>query len=261
MALHLDASYFWGASRFQFPQWLLVAMVFSNLFQDQFIDQVQVVGYLHDRIPKESDGGDFVYYPDNLGFRSVPSMPRSGSVVDGSKVVHAATIYRPDFVPGIPNIDKDKDTTLRYDGDEMWSLLADEETIQKYNSTDLRISVVYRARCFADAEEVSRYYNILQGKEKLPVCPLDDHQSSKLVCQHTLDTILHKFKIDLVKRKLVSEIALSTMSKFDLAMLIMDTYIAYPFPSESRVIVPYNYCALASMAPQIARPFFRLLCN
>ena len=99
VALHLDAPYFWGASRFQLPQWLLVAMEFSNLFADRFIDQVQIVGYLHDRIPEAGDGGDFVYYPDNSGYRDVPSFPLSASAVDGSKVIHAATIYRSKF-PG-----------------------------------------------------------------------------------------------------------------------------------------------------------------
>jgi hypothetical protein len=40
--MHLDAPYFWGASRVSVPQWLLVSMVFSGLFQDKFVDQVQV---------------------------------------------------------------------------------------------------------------------------------------------------------------------------------------------------------------------------
>lgn len=47
VAVHIDSPYFWGASRFTFPQWLLVAMVFSGLFADKFVHQVQVVGYLH----------------------------------------------------------------------------------------------------------------------------------------------------------------------------------------------------------------------
>lgn len=46
--LHLDAPYFWGANRINVPQWLLAAMTFSNLFQEKFIHQVQVVGYLHE---------------------------------------------------------------------------------------------------------------------------------------------------------------------------------------------------------------------
>jgi len=42
VAMHIDSPYFWGASRFSFPQWFLVAMVFSNLFMDKFVHQVQV---------------------------------------------------------------------------------------------------------------------------------------------------------------------------------------------------------------------------
>ena len=42
VALHIDSPYFWGADRFSFPQWFLVAMVFSNLFREKFVDQVQV---------------------------------------------------------------------------------------------------------------------------------------------------------------------------------------------------------------------------
>lgn len=40
VATHLDAPYFWGASRYTLPQWLLVVMVFSGLFSDRFVDQV-----------------------------------------------------------------------------------------------------------------------------------------------------------------------------------------------------------------------------
>jgi hypothetical protein len=51
VALHIDGAYFVGATRFEYPQWLLAAMVFSGLFADDFVDQVQVVGY-----GKESGG-------------------------------------------------------------------------------------------------------------------------------------------------------------------------------------------------------------
>ena len=38
--MHVDGIYFWGATRFQFPQWLLAVMLFSNLFAERFIHQV-----------------------------------------------------------------------------------------------------------------------------------------------------------------------------------------------------------------------------
>ena len=108
--------YFWGASRVSVPQWLLVTMVFSGLFQDKFVDQVQVgpppafsrhlflylvtshpshgsfspqvVAYLHEWT--DDRGGAFVYWKDNSGkMHSVPPSPLSGSSVDGSKTVHA----------------------------------------------------------------------------------------------------------------------------------------------------------------------------
>lgn len=42
VAAHIDADYFWGADRFHVPQWLLAVMTFSGLWQDRFVDQVQV---------------------------------------------------------------------------------------------------------------------------------------------------------------------------------------------------------------------------
>jgi hypothetical protein len=42
VAAHTDAPYFWGASRFLFPQWLLIAMTHSGLFRDKYINQVRL---------------------------------------------------------------------------------------------------------------------------------------------------------------------------------------------------------------------------
>jgi len=55
VATHIDGVYFWGASRFQFPQWLLAVMKFSGLFEDRFVHQVQVVAYLHNWAPEEKE--------------------------------------------------------------------------------------------------------------------------------------------------------------------------------------------------------------
>lgn len=235
VALHIDAPYFWGASRFQLPQWLLAAMVFSNLFADRFIDQVQVVGYLHDRFPESGDGGDFVYYPDNKGYLDVPSNPLSASAVDGSKVVHASTVYRPDFPGGIPYLNKDKTSKLRYDGDEKWSLLSNEELIREYNSSDIRISIVYRARCFRNTEEVNKYAETIR----------DNNHPDSLTLEHVLAT----FENDLVKKGVLRANDVTSLSKFDLAMKILDTYVAYPYPSENVAAIPFNYCAAGNLYP------------
>jgi hypothetical protein len=126
VAAHIDAPYFWGASRFQFPQWLLAVMVYSGLFQHEFIDQVQVVAYVHQWEDKNrSRGGDFVFWTSN---DPVPMVvhpdPRSGSVVDGSKTVHAAVVYQGDVKP--PRIDKSAKNVLRFVGGDDWNLLSND---------------------------------------------------------------------------------------------------------------------------------------
>ena len=171
VALHIDSPYFWSsrtghANRFSYPQWFLVAMVFSNLFQD-FIDQVQVVGYLHQWDPSDSSlnlsGGEFVWYNNGTSYESVSPIPLSGNVVDGSKVFHASKIYRSDVKA--PVLDKNKDSSLRYLGDDKWEVQSDGQNIQNYTTNDLRISVVYRARCFENEDKVQEYATDTKAKD------------------------------------------------------------------------------------------------
>jgi hypothetical protein len=69
-------------------------------------------------------------------------IPRAGALIDGSKTIHAAVVYRKDL--DAPLLNKDKRNTLMYKGDEKWELMMDEEVNQKYVTDDLRMSVVYR---------------------------------------------------------------------------------------------------------------------
>eukprot|EP01034_Spumella_vulgaris_P035949 gene35949-44329_t len=109
VAFHLDSPSFWGATRFNFPQWLIVSMVFSGLFQDKFVNQIQVVGYLHEWTASPNDtsiGGEVVYYENETAIHAVQPIPRSGTLVDGTKVLHAAKVYHPDVKPPVMNKDK-----------------------------------------------------------------------------------------------------------------------------------------------------------
>lgn len=246
VALHLDGPYFWGATRFHYPQWLLACMVFSGLFQERFIHQIQVVSYLHDWKMNASTGGEFVYYTSNddrVGHGLGVFIPKTGAgvIVDGSKVVHAATIYRPDVKA--PFLDKDKECILTYQGEENWAILCDKEPIAHYHTSDLRMSLVYRARCFSSQEELQKYHS-QKPEDMLP-----------------LDTILSTFKNDLVhqKKKFTLE-QLNSMNKLDFAMMLMDQYLKYPFPPKEKTSIPFNYCALPLLAP-FTKPFFDQICN
>lgn len=76
LPIHLNTPYFWGADRNWLPQWLLVAMKNSHLFDDLFIPQVQ--GFIplafdesqqvadrnqHGFVEINGQGGDFFFYP------------------------------------------------------------------------------------------------------------------------------------------------------------------------------------------------------
>ena len=232
---HLDGVYFEGATRFQVPQWLLAAMKFSGLFEKRFVDQVQVVAYLHEWLPSPERSGGFVYWDGSTekGIEEDP-WPLAGSAVDGSKTVHASHVYMPGSTP--PDITKDKPGTLKYSKGK-WELVVDGKVRNNYSTEDLRITIVYRARCFRDEFEAKSYSEKHFGERTQNLLELEE--------------ILETFAKDLVSRgKVISvERALQEMPRFELALLIMDTYIKYPYPTKSDVIVPWNYCALPRLMP------------
>merc|ERR1712012_464964 len=79
--LHMDTPYFWGnMNRFTLPQWLLVMMKFSGAFEKHFIDQVQVVSYLHSW--EDDRGGQFVLYDDSGKMIEIPPRPGTGVILD-----------------------------------------------------------------------------------------------------------------------------------------------------------------------------------
>jgi len=198
-------------------------MVFSNLFSERFIDQVQVVAYLHDWIDA-SQGGEFIYWDDSKIPKRVPPLPLAGSVIDGSKTIHAAEVYR--INAKIPSLNKDKSNVLKYVGNDNWVLYSDQKEIGSYNTNDLRISIVYRARCFENETEATRFAN---QKEFL-----------------SLESILDTLTQDLVARGRLS--ASANLSKLELAIKLLDEYVAYPYPS---VMMPLNYCVLPKVIPSL----------
>ena len=236
VAAHLDGVYFWGATRFQLPQWLLAAMAFSGRFADRFVDQVQVVAYLHEWGPATRRGGkagQFLHWATGAAVAESP-FPRLGSAVDGSKTVHAAVEYLgSDASPPLPFIDKSVAHRLVYEGvpgdDDLWALRRGDgegEVVQRYATDDLRSSIVYRARCFADAAEAARF-----GGNGGPEAQM-----------LTLDGVLATLADELVRRgKARSVEAALAMPRKDFAFAIIDAFVAYPWPS---ALVPWNYCAL-----------------
>ncbi|KAJ9446100.1 hypothetical protein DIPPA_27848 [Diplonema papillatum] len=231
VATHIDAVYFWGATRFDFPQWLLTAMKFSGLFEDRFVDQVQVVGYIHPWTDVENRGGEFVYWRDNAKQEPDTVAPTrlAGTAVDGSKIAHAATEYRSGVSP--PVLDKSKENYLLYNGSDTWQLYSGDEILRTYTTDDLRISIVYRAKCFESEEAKTLFHNYPEDQRL------------------TLDQLLRQLYDDLVaKNVLGASPSFNDIPRLDLALAILNHYITYPLPAHT--LVPYNVCMLPKVYPQ-----------
>ena len=257
VAAHIDGVYFWGATRFQFPQWLLAVMTFSNRFSDEFVDQVQVVAYLHEwETASRRKAGEFIHWASAENASAAPpsaaagnddlvaakasvfeAAARAGSAIDGSKSVHAAEVYLGSAAsPQLPYLDKNKKIVLRYEGpgeDKAWTLKMEDQLLERYSTDDLRTSIVYRARCFKDADEAKHF-----GGNGGPT-PM------------TLERILRTLSqglVELGKVRTVEEAM--RMDRLKLSLLLIDTYVHYPLPDKT---IPYNHCALPRLLPAWAR--------
>ena len=105
-----------------------------------------------------------------------------------------------------------------------------EVELQRYTTDDLRISIVYRARCFED-EEQARLFDGRGGPTPM-----------------NLEAVLAELSKGLVELRRVGSVDEALrMNRRKLAMLLMDTYIRYPLTPER--LVPYNYCALPRLLP------------
>lgn len=266
VAMHIDGAYFWGATRKQFPQWLLACMVFSGLYHKEFIHQVQVVGYLHAWSPdgdsdsgSNTNSGSFVYYNDNTKENIILPYSKSGTLVDGSKVVHAAQIYKSSVQP--PKLNKDDSSVLIYNNTTKgWDLYVNDNIIQSYQYDDLRISIVYRARCFKSVEDKELFYNFPSSRQ-MQLTTILSSLKQKIVLDNVIKrekmkkTYADYFYYHLFDRKYMKYghydtiSSLNQLSTLDLSFLLMDYFITYPLPLHSVTIMPYNYCALIKLIP------------
>ena len=80
-----------------------------------------------------------------------------------------------------------------------------------------------------------------------------------------LDDILETFSNDMIKNGKTTEEALKKMTRLDLALKLLDTYVKYPLPSKNTAIFPYNYCAiprlLSGTSAQVATQLLKFFCE
>ena len=112
-----------------------------------------------------------------------------------------------------------------------------EELRQSFSADEMRLSVVYRARCFASEEEKQRYA---------------DEANSPHMQLRLEEDILTPLQDELVRRGRVMREYLASMSRLDLALLLVDEFISYPVAHPDLMTFPFNYCALSQRWPMLS---------
>lgn len=200
LAVHTDVPEFRGASRKHYPQWLLVAMHHSHLFDDWRMPIATAVCYF-----ANGRGGAFAYYPDGPdgGARTIDVRANTAVMLDTDSVFHG--VDRVDEVPGdFPALRPGMH--LRFVGDRSWEVGPERTPLARYGWEELRFSVSWKAYCFRDEAEraASRAHN-------------DDL---------AIDTVLDRLVDDLKRRGCIDE----RPADEHLPRILIDEYIRFPRP-------------------------------
>ncbi|HYV59103.1 MAG TPA: hypothetical protein VFA62_03455 [Acidimicrobiia bacterium] len=200
LALHTDVPEFRGVNRKLHPQWLLVAMRHSELFEDWRMPIATGVAWFHD-----CDGGEFAFYPDGAGGPPVYHKVayNTALLVDTDSVFHGVDRVAPGDATELPALKPGMQLT--FEGDGRWSVRDGDRVTAEYTWNELRFSISWKAYCFTDAAERDSWR-----------AHTDDL---------SLDATLATFVDDLRAR---GRITGDAPPPRELAVMIIDEYIRFP---------------------------------
>jgi hypothetical protein len=201
LAVHTDVPEFRGANRKLVPQWLLVVMKHSGLFDEYRMPIATAIAWFHD-----CDGGELSYWPNGADGPVSRHDVRynTAMVLDTDTVFHGVDRIADVPADELPRIRAG--TTLQFAGERTWRLVDGEGTeLSRYPWDQLRFSVSWKAYCFRDERERDSWR---------------DHTDDL-----TLDVILDRLVADLVDRELVAP---DVARDGELGQLLIDEYVHFP---------------------------------
>jgi hypothetical protein len=147
LAVHTDVPEFRGVNRQRHPQWLIVAMHHSGLFEEYRMPIATAVAWYHD-----CAGGEFAFYPDGADAAPVahPVRFNTALLMDTDSVFHGVDRVRETAAP----VDELKPgMRLRHMGERRWAVCDGDREVTSYRWEELRFSVSWKAYCFASEDE------------------------------------------------------------------------------------------------------------
>jgi len=203
LAVHTDVPEFRGVNRTKDPEWLMVVMHHSGLFERWRMPIATGVAWFHG-----CRGGAFALYPD--GFlgppTTVPADHNTAVLLDTDSVFHGVDRVMEADVPLPPLA---MGMRLTYEGHDRWRVGFGDEAVVRYHWDDLRFSVSWKAYCFAD-----------EAEQRAVAGHTDDL---------TRDAVVARLVDDLRARGRLGD---TLPNGTDLALLMIDEYVRFPPPAE-----------------------------
>ncbi len=206
LAVHTDVPEFRGANRKLLPQWLLVVMHHSGLFDEYRMPIATAIAWFG-----ECDGGELAYWPDGAAAPARRHAVRENTamVLDTDSIFHGVDRIAHVAADALPRIRPG--TTLDALGHDSWALHgADGKELARYSWNELRFSISWKAYCFADEHALATWR---------------DHADDL-----TLEVILDRLIADLHARDVV---ALDVARDATLGQLLIDEYVHFPISTTS----------------------------
>ncbi|MEN8182491.1 MAG: hypothetical protein ABFS46_08145 [Myxococcota bacterium] len=199
LAVHTDVPEFRGMSRMDSPQWLLVVMHHSGLFDPWRMRIATAISYFG-----ECGGGALAFYPDGREAppKTLEARHNTAILLDTDTVFHG--VDRVSEVR-VPIAELRPGMRLVYEKEGSWRVGPPEKPIARYQADDVRFSVSWKAYCYADAAE--------------------EHT----VLQHTDDLeregVLERLFSDLRARGRLGD---EMPERRELALMLVDEYVKFP---------------------------------
>jgi hypothetical protein len=199
LAVHTDVPEFRGVSRKNLPQWLLVVMHHSRLFDAWRLAIATGISYFQD-----SDTGTLRHWPNGPDADPVrlPVRANTAVVLDADSVFHGVDpVGHEAEAPRLST-----GTTLAADPDGRWTLSRPGgEVTARFDWDELRFSASWKAYCFADEHDRDTWRD---GHDDL-----------------STEAIVDRLVADLAERGLVEP---GVARDPDLGRLLIDTYVRFP---------------------------------
>ena len=203
LAVHTDVGEFRGANRKLVPQWLVVVMLHSGLFDRWRMPVATGISYFGG-----GHGGALAYYPDGPAGDPRTYLPAHNTavVLDTDSVFHGV-----DRVTGDESALADLKPGMRLHPErrDRWTLRDGDRVVAEYDTDELRYSVSWKAYCFVDDDERRLWH---------------EHGDDL-----TLDRVLDALVEDLCQRGRLTSPD-HGLSDADLGRLLIDEYIRFPAP-------------------------------